>query len=363
MQLRVPGPTPCPERVLQAMTRQMINHRGKEFSELLLNTTALLKYFFQTQNDVFILAASGTGGMEAAVVNLLSPGDEVLGVSNGYFAERLTQIARCYGAQVHPLDFPWGKAIDPQAVARALREKPGIKAVLMVHNETSTGLTNPLPEICQEVRRFDKLLVMDAISSLGSIELRPDEWGIDVAITASQKGWMAPPGLAMLSFSPRAWQAHAQARMPRFYWDLSQAKKYLEKGQTPFTPALSAMFALLASLELMREEGLVAIQERHRRVAHLIRQGVKGMGLSLFPEERYASNTVTAVALPPEVRVHQLLGLAEEVGVVLAPGQGKLEKQILRIGHLGWVNEEDARAIVQGLATALNRTGFVPVAR
>lgn len=362
MQLRIPGPTPCPERVLQAMTHQMINHRGKEFGHILQRTTELLKDFFQTQNDVFILTGSGTGGLEAAIVNTLSPGDPVLALTNGHFGERFAEAARCYGAKVTRLDYPWGQAIEPAAVAAALRDNPEVKAVLLVHNETSTGLTNPVQAICEVVREQNKLLLVDGVSSLGSLELRTDEWGIDVAITASQKGWMAPPGLAMLSFSPKAWQAHAQAKMPRFYWDLSQAKKYLAKGQTPFTPAVSTLYALLASLELMWAEGLPAIIERHRQVGVAVRAGIKALGLSLFSDERYASNTVTAVRIPDGIAIKQILENAEAHGVILSPGQGRLEDQILRIGHLGWVSTEDVHEIIKGLGAALPQAGFVRVA-
>jgi aspartate aminotransferase-like enzyme len=341
----------------------MINHRGKDFAELLDRTTGLLKGFFNTGNDVFILTASGTGGMEAAVVNTLSPGDPVLAVANGYFGERLGTIASRYGAQVTRLDFPWGQPADPDEVSQALHKDPAIKAVLMVHNETSTGVTNPLAQLCRVVKGFDKLLVVDGISSMGSLDFRVDDWGIDVAITASQKGWMAPPGLAMLSFSPRAWEAHARATMPRFYWDVEAAQRFLEKGQTPFTPAVSTFYAMLASLELMAEEGQQRIIERHRQVADAVRQGVRGLGLSLFPPEEYASNTVSAIRVPEGVEARQLLGLMAQRDIILSGGQGQLEGRIFRIGHLGWVTIEDARVVLSALEAALPQTGFVRAAR
>jgi aspartate aminotransferase-like enzyme len=286
----------------------------------------------------------------------------VLAVANGYFGERLATIASRFGAQVRRLDFPWGQPADPDAVSQALDEDPSIKAVLFVHNETSTGVTNPLARLCEVVRGFDKLLVVDGISSLGSLEFRVDDWGIDVAITASQKGWMAPPGLAMLSFSPRAWEAHATATMPRFYWDVEVARRFLEKGQTPFTPAVSTFYAMLASLELMAEEGQQRIIDRHQEVADAVRQGVKGLGLSLFPPEGSASNTVSAIRVPEGVEAKQLLGLLAQKDIILSGGQGQLDGRIFRIGHLGWVAVEDAQAVLSALEAALPQAGFVGTA-
>lgn len=363
VQLRVPGPTPCPERVLQALGRQMINHRGKEFAQLLQRSTDLLKHLFQTRHDLFLLTASGTGGMEAAVVNTLSPGDRVLAVTNGYFGERFAEMAARYGAEVVPLEFPWDKPADPDRVRHILEHDPAIKAVLITHNETSTGLTNPLAEIARTVKEHDKLLLVDAISSLGALEFPTDQWGVDVAVTASQKAWMAPPGLAMVSVSPQAWRAHAQARMPRYYWDFSLAREFLEKGQTPFTPAVSTIYGLLASLELMAEEGLARIQERHRRVGERIRQGTKALGLPLFPEERFASNTVSAIRVPAGVEVKRLLEAAQAHNTVLAGGQDRLGKEVFRIGHLGWVTEEDADTILEALGAALTECGHLGAAR
>ena len=231
--LRIPGPTPCPSEVLQAMTKQMINHRGPEFRQLINEVTTKLKQLFQTKDDVFLLTGSGTAGLEAAIVNTLSPGDKVLSVAIGVFGERFASIAEQFGAEVIPLRFEWGKAADADAVRQALHTDPKIKAVLVTHNETSTGVTNDLASISSIVKEYNKLLLVDAISSLGSINLPVDDWHCDVTVTASQKGWMVPPGLAMVSVSQEAWQAHETAKMPRLYWDFAQAKSYSEKGQTP----------------------------------------------------------------------------------------------------------------------------------
>ncbi len=357
--LRIPGPTPCPADVLQAMTKQMINHRGEEFGQILNGVTTNLKQLFQTKGDVFLLTGSGTGGLEAAIVNTLSPGDKVLSVSNGVFGERFATIAQQFGAEVIQLRFEWGKAADTDAVRQALQAEPKIKAVLVTHNETSTGVTNDLASISSIVKEFDKLLLVDAISSLGSINLPVDDWRCDVTVTGSQKGWMTPPGLAMVSVNQEAWQAHSKARMPRFYWDFAQAKSYLEKGQTPWTPAVSTIFALSVALEMMLKEGLPNIIARHARVSQAAREGVKSLGLPLFAEEGYASNTVTAVRSSDGLDTKKMLRiLREEHQVVLSGGQQRLDGKIFRIGHLGWVTEDDIKTVISALKVVLPQAGF-----
>jgi len=356
MQLRIPGPTPCPPQALEAMGRQMINHRGGEFSKILNSVTGKLKQAFQTKGDVFLLTSSGTGGLEAAVVNTLSPGDKVLSLSNGFFGDRFAEIAEEYGAQVIRLNFEWGKPVDPGAVEKALKTDGGIKAVLVTHNETSTGVTNDIKEISAAVKKFDKLLLVDAISSLGCINLPTDDWHCDVVVTASQKGWMVPPGLAMVSVSEKAWRAHAQAKMPRYYWDFTKAKDFLQKGQTPWTPAISVFFALDVTLDLMLNEGLNNVFTRHARVAQVARNGIKSLGFSLLPDEKYASNTVTAVNASDKIDVTKLIQiLKDEHKVVIAGGQEKLSGKIFRIGHLGLVYEDDIKAVLEAINKTLPR--------
>ena len=358
-QLRTPGPTPCPPEVLQAMTKQMINHRGEEFAGIMSRVTENLKQLFQTKNDVFLLTGSGTGGLEAAIVNTLSPGDKVLSVAIGVFGERFATIARQFGAEVIPLNFEWGRAADATAIRQALQGNPQVKAVLVTHNETSTGVTNDLQAISAVVAEFDKLLLVDAISALGSIDLPVDKWRCDVAVTGSQKGWMVPPGLVMVSVSKEAWRAHASARMPRFYWDFSEARRYLEKGQTPWTPAMSVIFGLSLSLEMMLKEGLPNIVARHARLGKLTRQSVKALGLPLFADENHASNTVTAVAASNGLDTRKLVRIMrEEHQIVLAGGQQSLGGKIFRIGHLGWVTEDDIEPVVSALKIVLPKAGF-----
>ncbi|MCD6567948.1 MAG: alanine--glyoxylate aminotransferase family protein [Dehalococcoidia bacterium] len=354
MQLRIPGPTPCPPEALQAQGKQMINHRGKEFGKLLNSITERMKKVFQTRKDVLLLTCSGTGGLEAAVVNTLSPEDRVLSTSVGVFGDRFAEIASQYGATVSYLGGEWGKPVDLEALKKALKADNGIKAVLTTHNETSTGITNDIKEISALAREFDKLLLVDSVSGLSCIDLPVDDWQCDVVITASQKGWMVPPGLAMVSMNEKAWQAYARAKMPRYYMDLGKAKDYLEKGQNPWTPTISLCYALDATMDLMLKEGLANIFARHARVAQIARDGVKSLGLSLFAQEDHASNTVTAVKVSGKVDALKLVNLLrEEHGVVLAGGQKNLSGKIFRIGHLGMVHEEDIKEVLEALKEAL----------
>ncbi len=359
MSLRIPGPTPCPEKVLHAMSKQMINHRGKEFGEMINRITDRLKELFQTKGDVFILTSSGTGAMEASVVNTLSPGDKVLSLSNGVFGDRYATIAEQFGAEVTRVKFEWGKAVEPDAAEKALKADPKIKAVLVTHNETSTGVTNDLGAIASIVRKYDKLLLVDAISSLGCIDLPVDKWGCDVVVTGSQKGWMVPPGLAFVSVSERAWQAHRVAKMPRFYWDFTRAKEFLQKNQTPWTPAVSIFYALDVALPLMLEEGLPNIFARHARLGRKTREGIKSLGLTLFADEKVASDTVTAVNSPPGVDGKKITEIMrDEHGIVLSGGQSTLAGKIFRIGHLGFVTESDIDDVIRELRHALPKVGY-----
>jgi aspartate aminotransferase-like enzyme len=359
-QLRVPGPTPCPPEVLKAMDWQMVNHRGPEFHQMLTDVTADLKKVFQTKNDLLLLTGSGTGGLEAAVVNTLSPGDKVLSVSIGVFGDRFASIAKEFGADVISLKVEWGKAADPDETKKAIKDNPGIKAVLVTHNETSTGVTNDLQAISKVVKDAGKLLIVDAISSLGSINLPVDEWHCDVVVTASQKGWMVPPGMAMVSVSPEAWQAHATAKIPRFYWDFTRAKKILdEKKENPWTPAISIVYAFNVALKMMLKEGIENIFARHAHIGKMIRDGIKKLGLPLFAEEAHASNTVTAVGIPAGLdgkKLRQIL--REEYKVVLAGGQQTLDGKIFRIGHLGMVDEKDVKEILTSIEKVLPLAGY-----
>lgn len=361
--LRIPGPTPCPDDVLQAMSRQMINHRGPEFAEIINRITDGLKTMFETKNDVLTLTSAGTGAMESAVVNTFSPGDHVLVVSIGVFGNRFADICRTYGVQPDVVEFEMGTAADPAQVADALKKDASYKAVLVTHNETSTGVTNDLEAIAKAVRgaRAEILILVDAISSLGSLPLKVDAWDLDVVLTGSQKGWMVPPGMAMASVSKRAWDAIETSKTPRYYFDYKKAKSFLEKGQTPWTPAVSVYYAMDVALRSLVAEGLPAIHARQARLGQLTRDGVKALGLQLLADERVASNTVTAVRVPDGVDGPALNKMMRtEYNTVLAGGQGSLTGKIFRIGHLGFTTDADIQACLDALKLALPRVGFSP---
>jgi aspartate aminotransferase-like enzyme len=359
VQLRIPGPTPIPQEILNTLSRQMINHRGPEFAEIIKRITELLKEMFQTKGDIFLLTCSGTGGMEAAIVNTLSPGDRVLSASNGAFGDRFADIAEMFGARVERLTFEWGTAVDPEEVRKSLSNNPDVKAVLVTHNETSTGVTNDLGAIAGVVKGAGKLLLVDAISSMSSVDIPVDEWGCDIVLSGSQKGWMVPPGLVFASVSAAAWKAYETAKMPRFYWDLGKSREYRKKWENPWTPALSIVFALNTALDIMNKEGIPNIFARHARLGKATRDGVKALGLSLFADEKYASNTVTAVKAPEGFNGNDLRKVIKsKYGVEMAGGQQSLDGKIFRIGHLGYVSDEDIKEVLAALKAGLQEIGF-----
>ena len=361
MNLRTPGPIPIPDEILQASAKQMINHRGPEFQDLVNNITQGLKQVYRTKNDVLTLTGSGTGSMEAAIVNTLSPGDTVLSVSIGVFGDRFAQIAEAYGAKVEKLTFPWGTAIDPNVLKETLDKMPNVKAVLVTHNETSTGVTNDLESVGKVIKDADKLLIVDAISSLSSLPFYTDDWGCDVVAAGSQKGWMVAPGLSFLSMSERAWSAFKESRMPKFYWDVGKAKSYLDRGQTPWTPAIAIMYGLEVSLKMLIDEGLDNVYDRHKARGDKVREGVNNIGLELFAAESCASNTVTSVHIPDGIEAKELLGsLRTDYDVVIAGGQGSLDGKIMRIGHMGYVPDKDLTEALGSLKSGLDKAGFQP---
>ena len=361
--LRTPGPTPIPDDIVEAMTNPMINHRGPEFHALITKATEQLKEVFMTKNDLLILTASGTGALEASIVNTLSPGDRVIAATAGAFGDRFVAIAAAYGANVKRMDFEWGGPIDPAAIRKALQDEPNIKAVLVTHNETSTGVTHPLEEIAKIVKgEFGKLLLVDAVSSLGCIPIPVDAWDCDMVGTASQKGFMIPPGLSFISISERGCEAQQTAKMPRFYFDLTSAKRSLEQGQTPFTPNLAAMYGLSRDLDTLLEEGMDNVYGRHATIGQFTRDSVRELGLELLvTDEAYASNTVTAVKMPEGVDGKAFLAkMRTEHNVVLAGGQGRMVNDIFRIGHLGAVAIADITEVMDALIKVMPEVGFKP---
>ena len=358
--LRIPGPIPVPDEILEVMAHPMFNHRGPEYKELLIRVTKKLKKAYDTNGDVYILTTSGTGAMEAALVNTLSPDDRVLCVSVGAFGDRFGEIASAFGAHVQMLNFTLGSAVDVDQLRETLAKGPDFKAVLVTHNETSTGVTNDMEAIARTIREeSEALILVDGISSVCSIPFQTDGWDCDAVASASQKGWMLPPGLAFVSFSERAWKAHADAKMGRFYFDFSQYKRYFEIGQPPYTPAVSITLALDLALDKILSEGMGSVFERHARMGRLTRDGVATLGLSLLPDEAVASDTVTAVRVPNGVDGARLLALLrEDHQVVLAGGQQTLKGKIFRIGHMGYCTEEEIQDVMGALSAALPKVGY-----
>jgi aspartate aminotransferase-like enzyme len=363
IQLRIPGPTPLPDKVREASGRQMVNHRGPEFKAIITRVTERLQRAFATTNDLLILTASGTGGLEAAIVNHLSPGDHVLAVSIGSFGDRFADIAERYGARVRRINVEWGHAAEPAEVAAALREMADAgtpaRAVLLTHNETSTGVVNPLADLAAAIRDAapEALIIVDAISGLGAVPFETEAWGLDVVATGSQKSWMVPPGLAMVSVSRRAWRAAAEATMPRYYFDLEAARRYLEKGETPWTPAISVVVALDVALDMLEAEGYPQIFARHAACGAAARAGLTSLGFRLLADAGHASDTVTAAWLPESVDWATLNRELRARGLVLAGGQGKLTGKILRIGHLGAVTTADVTRAIEIIREAVFAIG------
>jgi aspartate aminotransferase-like enzyme len=349
--LRIPGPTGLPPSVREAGARQMINHRGPEFAAMLGRILAGMKPFFGTTSDIAMITTAGTGGLEAAVVNTLSPGDRVLGVSIGSFGDRFAKIARTYGADVTKIEVEWGQAADPAVLREHLQRDSSYRAVLLTHNETSTGVMNPIPELAAVIRELtpEALILVDSVSGLGAVPFEMDAWGVDVVVTGSQKAWMAAPGLAMIAASPRAWTAMETATMPRFYLDLRLHRDSHAGGETPWTPAIAVVAQVDEGIRLMTAEGADAVFARHEACAAASRAGLGALGFALFADQRYASRTVTAAIVPDDLDWKAFNGGLKRRGVVLAGGQGKLTGKIFRLGHLGSVTIEEILGAMSAL--------------
>jgi aspartate aminotransferase-like enzyme len=355
--LMIPGPVQLHERIIKAMARQMIGHRTKEFSEILEYCTEMLKKLFGTKHDVFIISGSGTAGMEAAIASF-SKVKRITCIDNGKFGDRFVRIASRY-TEVDAVRFEWGKSIDLDTVEKSLAE--GSEAIAFVHNETSTGILNPAKEIAKLAKRYDALVIMDGITSVGGDEVRMDEWGIDVAVVGSQKCIGAPPGLAAVAVSERAWEFYNE-RCP-FYLDLKAYKKKLPDLQTPYTPAVPLFLALHEALKIIEEEGLENRIRRHRIFAEAVRTWAVEAGLELFPElneySRY-SNTVTAIKMPDGITDKELRGTVKsEYGILISGGQEHLKGKIFRIGTMGNVTKRDVLATLVAVEDVLSRKGLV----
>ncbi len=356
--LLTPGPTPLPPQVCEAMARPIIHHRTPQFQAVLKEATEGLKYVFQTVNDVFILASSGTGAMEAAVANLLSSGDTALTIQGGKFGERWTELCQAYAVNTEVIDVEWGKAVEPGEIQKRLKANPKIKAVFTTLCETSTGVTNDIEAIGKVIKDTGAVLVVDAISGLGAIDLPTDAWFCDIVVSGSQKGLMLPPGLGFISVSPKAGKLIEAAKSPKYYFDLKKAKKALDKVDTPFTPAISLIVALNESLKMLKEDGLENVFTRHRKMADATRAAVKAMGLELFAPAA-ASDAVTAVKVPQGIDGEKLVKtMRDTYNVTIAGGQDELKGKVFRIAHMGYIEEFDIIVAISCLEKVLAQMGY-----
>lgn len=354
MNLRIPGPTPLPPEVIDALTTPMISHRGGEYVKLHNETVVMVKQFFQTNNDLFLFTCSGTGMMEAAIVNTLSPGDKVLGVTIGMFGDRFVKVAKAMGLDVTVLSFPMGQAADPVKVAEAYKSISDCKAVIITHNETSTAITNDLAAITSAVRKYgDPLFLVDSVSGLGNLDLPVDVLKLDVVFTSSQKAWMTPPGLSMVSVSDKAWKAYESAKCHKYYFDFAKMKKYNDKDQTPETPAVSTVFALNAALKLMMKRGVKETFAYYSDMSAYTRKKLVDNGFVLFGDQSHASNTVSACMVLEGIedkayRAH----IKKKYKVILSGGKGDAEGKIIRVAHMGWVTKADIDEVVSAMDSA-----------
>lgn len=355
--LIAPGPTPVPPRVLLAMAQPIIHHRTPQFSQIFADAKRALKQVFQTEQDVLILAASGTGAMEGSVTNLFSPGDTVLVVNGGKFGERWTKIASTYGLKVVELKVEWGRSARVEDVRHLLDEHPHIRGVFIQASETSTGALHPTEEISKITRERDTLLIVDGITAVGVFEVPMDRWGIDVLITGSQKALMLPPGLAFVALSERAWQRTKQAQLPRFYFDFARERENLAKDTTAWTPAISLITGLREALAIMLEEGLPRVFARHARMAAAARAGATALNLKLVAPDA-PSPALTAMFVPPAVDGGKLVAyLRDRMGVTFMGGQDQFKGKIVRIGHLGHTGTFDIVTAIAALEMALHHFG------
>jgi aspartate aminotransferase-like enzyme len=359
-QLMAPGPTPVPSPVLLAMAQPMIHHRTPEYEALFTEVRAELTWLFQTAQDVIVFACSGTGVMEAAVVNTLSAGDAVAVVVAGKFGERWVEIARAYGVDVVELRAPFGDTVPAARVAETLRARPGIRAVLAQHSESSTGVLHDVRGYAAATRGTEAILIVDAVSSLGIADLPMDAWGVDGVVAGSQKGLMLPPGLGFCALSDKAWARVAQARLPRYYFDLAGERQANARNDVRFTPAVSLVVGLREVMKMLRAEGLVNVVKRHDRLARATRAGVEALGLPLFARAT-PSPALTAVSAPTGVDSERIVAAySQQHNITIAGGQGEMKGQLFRLAHMGYAAEFDVITALAALEQVLADLG-VPV--
>ncbi len=360
--LMIPGPTPVPETVLLAMAKHPIGHRSGEFEAILKYCYDGLKEVFQTKNDVFIYAASGTGAMEAALSNLINEGDKVLSLVIGNFGNRWAKIAKSLGADVQTIDKAYGETVSVEELKAVLDADVNkeIKIVTMTHSETSTGAKNDIQALCKLVQEHGALSVVDGVTSVSAMEVKMDEWGIDVLVSGSQKGFMIPPGLSFLAASDKAYAVYEQCKHPSFYFDWAAHRKAVRNNTTPYTAAVNLIFALQAALEMLKEEGMEKIYARHKKHALAIRSAIRAMGLKLFVEDdNKASYSITSILPPEGISVPDIRsGLKKGYDIIVANGQNDLKDKIFRMGTLGFVSERDVLTAIASLEAVLYKLGY-----
>jgi len=359
--LMMPGPVPVAPRVLRAMSKPMINHRSAEFAGIYTDCRAILADVFQTKNDIFLLSGSGTAGMEAAVGSVAGSGDKVIAIENGKFGERFKDLAALY-TEVVPLEFEWGFPVDLEKITEKLEE--GAKAITLVHNETSAGIMNPAVEIGKLAKKHDALFIMDGVTSLGGDEVKVDEWGVDIAVVGSQKCLAAPPGMAVVSVSEKAFEAMNSVKKRPYYNDLKAYKKSGDKPrpETPYTPAIPLFYALQEALHIVKEEGMEARIKRHRALSEAVRAAAGAMNIEMFPQlNEYSnySNTITAMKSPAGIDGEDIKNDMKKRGVIIAGGQERLKSKIFRIGSMGNVTARDVLSTIQQLEIVLNKRGYI----
>lgn len=358
--LMTPGPVFFHPRVYRAMSRIEYHHRTPEYRKIFAECVSMMKGVMQTSNDVFVITGSGTSAMEAAIVNCVSPGDKVLTLVNGKFGERWREITECFGGNPISLEVEWGKAIKPKKVADALDKNPEVKFVTLCHNETSTAVLNPAPEIAEVVKERDKILIVDGITSVGGDYVYPDEWNFDILVTGAQKCIGCPPGLAMIMVSPLAWKVIEKRKtIPAYYVNLPHYKRaFTERSDTPYTSSIPLIYALHEALSLILEEGYENRVERHRLMAKAVRAGMKALDLALFAEEGFESNTLTAVKYPSGIEDNAFRKTMQKHGVLVAGGQAHLKGKIFRVAHMNLTGEKEVLLTLAVAEYTLKELGF-----
>ena len=352
----IPGPTPVPERVLQALGSHPIGHRSKEFQDLVISTTKKLKWLHQTNNDVLTITGSGTAAMEAGIINTLSKGDKVICGENGKFGQRWVKVAQAFGLKVIEINAEWGEPLNPELIKEALENDHNkeIKAVILTHSETSTGVINDLKTISKYIRNHEKALsIIDCVTSIGACNVPIDEWGLDIVASGSQKGYMIPPGLSFISVSKKAWEAYEKSNLPKFYLDLKYYKKSLDNNSNPYTPAVNLVFALEESLKMMQEEGLDNIFRRHEKHKLAVSNAIQALNLKLFANKESLSPSITAIELREINAENFRKVIKEKYDILLAGGQDNLKGKIFRVGHLGYINNRDIITAISAIGLTL----------